>query len=186
MREIDVFKDVNRNIVEGTMFHNQMVQYFEYLGLSGFANLQKIRFEDENDELVKLQRYVVEVYGVVVGDVKPDSRTYIPQEWSKNKRENIENSEIENYVRFGIETWKDWESNTKDFYDRCYFELNDLRDASGSERIMDIIRETEKEMRFAYELMCLMRGMFYNSVGVSLLDNKIVKMYKKFYKKGEM
>jgi hypothetical protein len=56
MREIDVFKDVIRNMVEGTMFHNQMIQYFEYLGLSGFAELQKIRFEDENNEMVKLQQ----------------------------------------------------------------------------------------------------------------------------------
>ena len=186
MREIDVFKDVIRNMVEGTMFHNQMIQYFEYLGLSGFAELQKIRFEDENDEMVKLQRYIVEVYGVVVGDINPDSRSYIPQEWSENLRESLENSQVWEYVKFGIETWKDWESKSRDLYGKRYFELSDLRDAGGSERIMEVVKETEREMRFAYELMCLLRGAYYNSGCVSLLDGKIVKMYKRFYKKGEM
>lgn len=186
MREIDVFKDVIRNMVEGTMFHNQMIQYFEYLGLSGFAELQKIRFEDENNEMVKLQRYIVEVYGLVVGDINPDSRNYIPQEWSENLRENLENGQIWEYVKFGVETWKDWESNSRGLYGRAYFDLSDLRDAGGSERIMEVVRETEKEMRFAYELMCLLRGAYYNSGCVSLLDGEIVKMYKRFYKKGEM
>ena len=186
MREIDVFKDVIRNMVEGTMFHNQTIQYFEYLGLNGFAELQKIRFEDENNEMVKLQRYIVEVYGVVVGDINPDSRNYIPQEWSENLRENLENGQVWEYVKFGIETWKDWESKSRDLYGKKYFELSDLRDAGGSERIMKVVNETEMEMRFAYELMCLLRGTYYNSSCVSLLDDKIVKMYKRFYKKGEM
>lgn len=186
MREIDVFKDVIRNMVEGTMFHNQMIQYFEYLGLSGFAELQKIRFEDENNEMVKLQRYIVEVYGVVVGDINPDSRNYIPQEWSENLRESLENGQVWEYVKFGVETWKDWESKSRDLYGKRYFELSDLRDAGGSEQIMEVVKETEREMRFAYELMCLLRGAYYNSGCVSLLDGKIVKMYKRFYKKGEM
>lgn len=185
MREIDVFKDIIRNMVEGTMFHNQMIQYFEYLGLSGFADLQKIRFEDENDELVKLQRYVVEVYGIVVGDVKPDSRNYIPQEWFESLRENLENSQIWEYVKFGIETWKDWESKSRNLYGKLYYDLSDLRDAGGSERIMKVVVETENEMRFAYELMCLLRGTYYNGC-MSLLDGKVVKMYKEFNKKGEM
>lgn len=185
MREIDVFKDVIRNMVEGTMFHNQMIQYFEYLGLTGFAELQKIRFFDENDELVKLQKYVVDVYGVVINDVNPDSRTYISQEWCENKRENISASESENYVRFGIETWKDWENKSKDFYGKCYFELNDLRDASGSERIMLLIKETEMEMKFAYNLMVKLQNSNYNAVTTTMVDKCIVHEYKKFYKKGD-
>lgn len=186
MREVDVFKDVIRNVIEGTMFHSQMIQYFDYLGLDGFAKLHKIRFERENAELVELFKYVVEVYGVAIGDVKPDSRNFIPEEWYEGLRESVRDEDRVNYIRFGVESWKDWESKSKSLYGQRYFELNDLRDAGGSEKIMDIVRGTEMELRFAYNLMCKLRNSGYDVGTITLLDNEVLGMYKKFYKKGEV
>ena len=183
MREIDVIRVVVNNMIEGIMFHNQMIQYFEYLGLKGFSDLQKIRFEGENKDLVELQRYVIDTYGVVVGETNPDSRSYIPAEWGEELRERIDVDNRKDYVRFGIETWKYWEDKSKKVYGNAYFNLNDLRDAGGSERILKVVEGTEKELHFVYDLMCKLKGSEYDSVVVSLMDKDVVKMYEKFWKK---
>lgn len=183
MREVDCFRVAVNNMIEGTMFHNQMIQYFEYLGLSGFSKLQCIRFRDENSEMVCLQRYVIRTYGVVVGESNPDSRSYIPQEWGEKLRETIvDGSE---YVKFGVETWKDWEERSKKKYNSVYFDLCDLRDAGGSERILKVVKETEKELHFVYDIMCKLRNCNYDSVSVNIMNDNIVDMYKMFNKKGD-
>lgn len=183
MREVDEIRVVVNNMIEGTMFHNQMIQYFEYLGLRGFSDLQKIRFRDENYELVRLQRYVIDTYGVVVGESNPDRRSYIPTEWGDEVRERIDSRSRKDYVRFGVETWKDWEDKSKSVYGNAYFNLNDLRDAGGSERILKVVEDTEKELHFVYGLMDLLIYSDYDANVISLLDKDVVKMYEKFCKK---
>ena len=182
MREMDVFGDILRHMVEGTMFHLQMAQLFCYLGLSGFSTLQERRFLDENRTMMDLERFVIETLGTIPDTGAVEARNYLPAEWHDDPREILQPDQIGEYVKFGVETWKDWEEKTKTLYNRCYYSLDDLRSAYASDEVMKILRGTGDELRYVYALSSKLRGCQYDMPTIALMDGGIVKEYERFMK----
>lgn len=182
MSEKDIFADVLRNILEGLMFHNQMIMYFDYMGLTGLADLQRCRFRDENKEMMHLQRYFVECYGTVPNEANVEARNYIPMEWQSDDRALLRAEQKRDFVKFGIETWKDWEDKSKARYSKAYFDLSDVQDAGGTERLGLLVQSVEQELRYVSGLMDRLRGCDYDMIAVVELDRCAVKEYKKFMK----
>lgn len=182
MNEKDIFADVLRNVLEGLMFHNQMIMYFDYLGLTGFADLQRQRFKDENQEMVSLQRYYVECYGLIPNEANVEARNYIPPEWWEDDRTLITAERKREFVKFGIETWRDWEVKSKARYSKAYFDLDGVRDAGATERLGILVQHVERELRYVSGLMTKLRGCDYDMIAMVEMDRCVMKDYKRFMK----
>lgn len=164
------------------MFHLQMAQMFYYLGLTGFGKLQERRFLDENQTMMALERFVVETVGIIPDTGAVEARNYLPAEWHDEPREMLQAEQFGEYVKFGVETWKDWEEKTKTLYDRCYHSLEDLRSGYAADEAMDILRGTGDELRYVYNLSSKLRECQYDMATVVLMDRDVIKDYGKFKK----
>lgn len=182
MRALDVVAEMLGRMVEGTMFHLQMVQYFSYLGLRGFAELHRKRFLEENTCMVDLQRFAVETTGMIPGNGQVEARSYLPNEWMDKMRETESERTLDEYVRYAMEAWKEWEEQTRNLYSRCYYALDDMREGYLADEAMRHVRETGDEMLFAYNLICWMREVDYDRLAIVQMDKDVVRKYGKYMK----
>lgn len=60
MSVIDVFAKVSDHLIDGMMMHEQMADYYNFLGLDGFKRLHEYHFLCETISMRRIHRYFVD------------------------------------------------------------------------------------------------------------------------------
>lgn len=60
MPVIDVFAKVSDHLIDGMMMHEQMADYYNFLGLDGFKRLHEYHFFCETISMRRIHRYFVD------------------------------------------------------------------------------------------------------------------------------
>ena len=58
----EVFSNLGQRMVEGLMTHSQMVDYFNFLGLKGYAKCHKYHYFEENANYKRVGDYFIKHY----------------------------------------------------------------------------------------------------------------------------
>lgn len=182
MNVMDIISTAVRHMVEGLMFHDQMMQFFLYMGLPGLARLQEKRYLSESKAMARLQRYAVQAYGTIPSDSGTNARDYIPSTWRDSPRNLVDLRGMEN-ARVALETWEGWEADTCKLYGQLYFQAGEIRDAAASETLAELVRDADKEHRFACELSDKVKALEADPGALALIDACVCKDYEKFVKR---
>lgn len=182
MNVMDIISAAVRHMVEGLMFHDQMMQFFLYLGMPGLARLQEKRYLDESRAMADLQKYAIRAYGMIASDSGTSARDYIPSTWRDSPRNLVDLRGTED-ARVALETWEGWEADTKKLYSQLYFQAGEVRDAGASEKMAELVRGVDKEHRFVSELVARARAVDHDPGAMALIDASVCEDYKKFMKR---
>lgn len=182
MNVMDIISAAVTHMVEGLMFHDQMMQYFLYLGLPGLASLQEKRYLAESKAMARLQGYSIQAYGMIASDSATDARDYIPSAWKDSPRNLVDLRGMEN-ARIALETWEGWEADTRKLYGQLYFQAGEIRDAGASERLAELVRDADKEHRFVNELLDRVMATESDPGAMALIDANVCSDYKNFMKR---
>lgn len=60
MPVIDVFAKVSDHLIDGMMMHEQMADYYNFLGLDGFKRLHEYHFLCETISMRRIHRYFID------------------------------------------------------------------------------------------------------------------------------
>lgn len=60
MPVIDVFAKVSDHLIDGMMMHEQMADYYNFLGLDGFKRLHEYHFICETISMRRIHRYFID------------------------------------------------------------------------------------------------------------------------------
>ena len=55
----EIFSNISAHMIKGIMFHAQMADYFDFLGLKGYKRLHEYHYFDESIMFRKLSRYYI-------------------------------------------------------------------------------------------------------------------------------
>lgn len=182
MNVMDIISAAVRHMVEGLMFHDQMMQFFLYLGMPGLARLQEKRYLDESRAMAELQQYAIRAYGMIASDSGTSARDYIPSTWRDSPRNLVDLRGTED-ARVALETWEGWEADTRKLYGQLYFQAGEIRDAAASERLAELVRDADKEHRFVAELLARAMAVETDQGAMALIDASVCEDYKKFMKR---
>ena len=178
MTIVEIFSELSNHMIKGMMVHDQMSNYYRFLGLNGYAKCHEYHFMKETCGYRKLQRYFISRYNKLIPETEFNNPSIIPESWYAYTRQDVDASTIKNAVKVGLTTWVDWERDTKDLYQRLNAELYDLGEIATAKFLEEYISDVDCEHKKAQTYL-----LHKNAIGFDI--NEIVSEQHHKHKKYE-
>lgn len=162
----EIFSKIAAHQVEGMMFHDQMANYYRFLGLNGFAKEQEKHFYVEAKAYQKLCRYYVRHYNRLLPEAEVKDPQAIPSSWYNYKRQDVDASAKRNAVGDGYSQWVKWETTTKGLYEQSVRDLYEAGAIAGAIVVEKLVADVDRELRQAEEERLDLEAMNYDLVGI--------------------
>lgn len=194
MKDIEVFNLISNRLVEATMMHSELGDLFAYLGLDGFEKTQDYQFVSENYERNIVNRYAIYNLGYVVNNENVRASKYMPGEINNIARFDVNALDKKDMTRYAVETWVNWETETKELYGNWYVDLCDNHSISSSLFVDKLVRSVDEELKRASNILVELKNVNFEMRDIVLMQEKYKSEYdvmlrkelKKFIKKGDV
>lgn len=147
----EIYSKVATHMVRGLMVHEQLMNCYMFLGLSGYAKLHKKQYLSETKGYIKLCMYFSEHYRGIIKLGDPGTPDIIPASWYSNKKDGMDLETRVKCIRAAFDEWVDWETETLRVYEKAYQDLLSLGEVSSSEFIRDYVKDVDRELIWASE-----------------------------------
>lgn len=176
----EIFKTLADHMLKGIMTHEQLANYYDFLGLGGYKRCHEYHFYDETCGYRKLQRYFINHYGRLIEQNNFEQVDMIPASWYTVSREDVDNSTRQSAVKAGIQAWVSWERETKKLYERMYQELMGIDEVAAALFIKRYICDVDCELKKAQRYWLNKKAISYD-MDVIVAEQK--EMHDKYKKK---
>lgn len=186
MDERALYSEIERHMVKGIMFHNDMSDYFNFIGLHGFKRIHEYQFYDEEIGRRKLCRKVLDMHNILIPHNKVEIEKYIPDDWYNYTRMDIDDSVIPKFVKNAWMMYKHWEEETKDLYTGIAYAFYEKGMLCDYELIKEYLHDVQIELKKIYRMCERLNIIAYDVVGISEMQDKIHDEYKSKLKNLEI
>lgn len=145
----EIFTKLAEHQIKGMMVHEQLANYYDFLGLPGYRNCHEYHFMKESCSYRKLCRFYINRYNKLIPETEFDNPEVIPENWYSHVRQDVDISTKKNGVKNGLVKWVDWEMKTKKLYCDMYKEAIDNDSIDSACFIKDMIKDVSKELKSA-------------------------------------
>ena len=158
----EIFSEMSAHMVKGMMFHEQMSNYYDFLGLKGYRDCHEYHFLQESCMYRKLCRYYVNHYNKLIPEMEFDQVSEIPESWYSHTRQDVDIATKRNAIKSGLTKWVEWETETKELYSNMYKELLENGSVATAEFIADFVKDVDQELKKATEYWLNKEAMNYD------------------------
>ena len=149
MEVSEIFARLRAHILEGIVFHDEMVRYYGFLNLDDWKCEHEKHYEDESKGYRELGDYYINHYNMLI-PVEPMNRPdVIPESWYRYARHDVDSGTKRNAVEVGIRKWVEWERRTKEVYQEAWKQLVDIGEIASAQFISRYIRAVDEELKCA-------------------------------------
>lgn len=160
-----VYAEVNARMIAALMFHNQMAEYFLFLGLCGYSAMHEYQYFSESLERENLRRKYIHRHGHLIPDVYEGKASAIPDNMMTANRMSIGKGTKQKAVEDCFNDYHAWESETKELYQEYSGKLREFGaviDASCMERMAENVScELERIENIVMDLIACSYDMGY-------------------------
>lgn len=149
MEAEEAFSKIAARMVEGLMFHDQMANYYAFLGFKGFQKEQEFHFVGESLSYRRLCRYFIRHYNRLVPEAAIENPSAIPSGWQKYQGQDVDSSTRRKSISDGFSKWVEWERGTKAIYEECASSLYSGGLVAGAIAIEKLVQDVDKELAIA-------------------------------------
>lgn len=155
---------IGQKLLEGVMFHSDMADSFQFLGLEGFAQWQSQQMENELKELNCLKNYAITHYHMLL-DLREakQEKQIIPTKWYTQSALNVEAVDIVNNLKELLTCYISWE---QEVIETIQNQLGNKDD----EIVKEMLQSAECELEKVITLRQRMQITNYNLVYIQLLQ----------------
>ena len=146
----EIFSALSAHMVEGMMYHDQMCRYYGFLGLYGYRKEHHEHFMSETEGYQRLNTYYSDHYNRLIPEQRSVDPKKIPENWWRYRKDEVDAGTKRLAIQQGVEGWIDWETNTKELYERSAKELFDLGDLAAYDFVMEYVKDVNDEMETAH------------------------------------
>jgi hypothetical protein len=179
----EIFKTIQKRQIEGMMFHDEMANYFDFLGMMGFKRLHEYQFFKESAEMRCTSRYYLNHFQKLLDTEEVKASDYIPSNWYRYTRQEVDNSTKRNAIKSGMEKWAEWEKETLSIYEDCYKSVLEGTEIACAEKIEDMLNDVRKELKHAHRLILELSAVDYDLSYILCKQDCLHEHYKKKTKK---
>lgn len=179
----EVFATIAAHQIEGIMFHNNMADYYDFLGLCGFKRVHEYHFLREAAEMRGIHRYFINHFNALLEDKNVPAKSNIPEAWHEYKRQEVDATAKRNAIQSCIEKWTEWECATKTLYEKMYCELCDINEIAAAMKIKELICDVDYELKCADRLHIELKSVGYDMSYVFLMQDSLHEEYREKTKK---
>lgn len=178
----EIFSKLDNHIIKGLMIHEQMMNYYNFLGLYGYKKCHEYHYMCETMTHNKLNNYYITHYDKLIDESAIEIPEIIPSSWYKYTRQDVDASTKKNAVKMGLEKWVDWERETKNLYEEMFSELMQIGEVSGAMFVRCLIKDVDHELSKAEKYKLTKETLSYD---ISHIISEQSKKHEKYYCKLE-
>lgn len=145
----EIFKDLSAHMIKGVMVHEQMTNYYDFLGLCGYRKCHEYHMHKEMSSLRNLHKYFMHHFNRLIEESQFSNPDLIPSSWYRYTRQDVDANTKRSAVKSAFEKWVSWEKDTKDLYERMYKELMELGEVAAAEKMTCFIHDVDHELKKA-------------------------------------
>ena len=175
----EVFSNLGQRMVEGLMTHSQMVDYFNFLGLKGYAKCHKYHYFEENANYKRVGDYFIKHYNKLILDLPVDNPHVIPEPWFQHSRPDVSKETRKTYIKAGWEKWVAWEKESKAFYEKMYQELMNMGEVAAAAYVGTVVDDVSDELAAAEQKWLELSAIDYDIVSIMEEQQSYCNKYNK-------
>lgn len=176
-----IYSEIDERMGKGLCFHEQLADYFCFLGLQGFKRMLEYQYMNECADKRKLHRRYIDMHHRILPVRQIQAPVFIPQSWSNYTTENIDDTVIPKFVKSALSEWKSWEEGTKQVYEEAWNMLKDAGLATDAGHIKHMIKDVEKELKDIHRIAETLNGTGYDVNMIHGIQDKYHEKYKSKY-----
>lgn len=179
----EIYCALDERMCEALCFHEQLADYFCFLGLQGFKRMLEYQYLDECKEKRKLHHhYIDQHHRIIPVKEKQNVPMMIPKEWSRYTTKDIDDSVIPKFVRIGLKRYEDWERETRDIFEEQCQLAQQLGLYTDYEYIKQMLMDVEKELKKVKRTAESLNGTGYDVTAIHNMQDKYHEKYKEKYR----
>lgn len=178
----EIFSKIANAYLNGVMFHDDMVQYFDFLNLHGYKRMHEYHRKCESEYSRKLHGYYTNRYQKLLPETGEYAKSAIPKDWYNYKRSDVSAADIKNGVKTGFEKWIEWERNVYTILNEAVKELGELNDFAAAYEIGMQLCDTEEELKRAERMLLTLKSVDFS---IDYIQEQQGELHKKYKKKAE-
>lgn len=145
----EIYSKINEHMINGLMLHDQLANYYDFLGLKGYKRCHEYHYLAENLAYRSLNRYFINHHDMLIPEAKFTNINVIPAGWYEHTREDADPATKKEAVKTGLEKWVTWERETKKLYQQMYKEAMDIGEVASACKIKCLVMDVDKELKKA-------------------------------------
>ena len=174
----EIFSSISEHMVEGLMAHSQLSDFFGFLGLEGYQQCHKYHYFEENKNYRRLSDYYLSHYNRIIIEKPFQNPNIIPKDWYQYSRQDVTVSVRKSSIQTGFEKWIEWETQTKELYQKYYNELIKMMEVAAAEEVKYYIMDVSSELSKAKQKYLTLSASNYNISDIVNEQEDLIKKYK--------
>lgn len=175
----EIYAEINARMIAALMFHSQMADYFDFLGLRGYKCLHEYQYVSEGKERCELNRYYINHHNRMIPDRYEGSVQMIPEGWKNANRISVGKSTKQKAVEDGFNEYRQWESDTKALYEKYAVTLRDDGHIADALRVEMLVDDVDGELKCLERMLVDLISAGYDMVYIVESQNSIHDRYKR-------
>lgn len=143
----EIYNEINSRQIAALMFHRQMADYFDFLGLKGYKRLHQHQYICESKENLKVSHYYINHHGKLLSDSFSGEVKMIPAAWLTANRMSVGRSTKQKAVEDGFNAYRAWEAETKAVYEKYAAKLRETGHISDALFVDCLVEDVDKELK---------------------------------------
>lgn len=179
----DVFAKIRQNMIKGLMLHDELANYYDFLGLKGYKRCHEYHYFKESGCYREINKFFINYYNKLIAELPVEEPKIISEAWSRHKRMDVDNGTKKTAVKNGLKMWLDWETETKKLYIEMRRELIAVNEMVAACKVQELICEVSEELK-SIERYCIEKKAIDYDLSVIMAEQQCKHdMYKKKIKK---
>lgn len=179
----EAYEEINSRQVTALMFHDQMADFFDFLGLAGFKRMHEYQYVAESAEHRATKRYFLNHHNRLLSEEHIEDPEVIPDSWYKYTRFDVSTQVRKQAVETAFDKYKEWETQTKECYEKHAKALMEAGYVADFMRVEELICDVDKELKHLERLTITLKSVAYDEVYIAELQHSMHEKYKKKIKK---
>ena len=177
MTEKEVFTELRATMVEGMMIHEQLANYYDFLGMKGYKRLHEYQFVEESMMLRKLSRYYINHLNALIPDKQVEDPKAIPDDWYMHIRDDVTPDVKKSAVKTAMTKWVNWEKKVKALMESAHKDLI-MEGKASAMKIKKFLKDVDKEMKCAHRMMLELQAVDFDMIYIIDSQQHIHDKYK--------
>lgn len=173
-----IFSEINARMIAALMFHDQMVDYFDFLGMKGYKRLHEYQYFSESLERKKLNQYYINHHNKLIPDIYTGQVAMIPENWQTANRISVGKSTKQKGIEDGFNQYHEWESETKSLYEHYSVKLREMGAVADAIMVENLVEDVDKELKKLERIIVDLISSGYDMVYITESQQRIHDKYK--------
>lgn len=173
-----IFSEINARMIAALMFHDQMSDYFDFLGMKGYKRLHEYQYFAESLERKKLNQYYINRHNKLIPNAYSGQVSMIPDSWLTANRISVGKSTKQKGIEDGFNQYHEWEADTKSIYEHYSSRLREMGAVADAIMVERLVEDVDKELKKLEGIIVDLISSGYDMVYITESQQGIHDKYK--------